>query len=104
MIKIFCYGTLQDPEVQKKLLGKELKGKISSIDNYIVVRDYIDTSDNIEYPRIIPFNKGCVYGTIYEFNEDELRILDDYETNIYIKKEVELNCKTKCFIYFPSNY
>jgi gamma-glutamylcyclotransferase (GGCT)/AIG2-like uncharacterized protein YtfP len=100
-MKIFCYGTLQDSKVQLELLGKTFIGKVSSIDNYIIVRDYIDPTDGIEYPRIVNFDKGCVYGNIYDFTEEEVKILDEYETSLYFKKEVILNCNTKCLCYFP---
>ncbi len=102
MRKIFCYGTLQQSKTQLELIGRHLSGDISSIDGYVILRDYIDPEDGIAYPRIVEHNLGCVFGTIFEFTDDEVKVLDIYETDMYIRKEILTTDGYKVEIYLPS--
>jgi gamma-glutamylcyclotransferase (GGCT)/AIG2-like uncharacterized protein YtfP len=89
--KIFCYGTLQEPNVQMELIGRTVLGELVSIDGYVILRDYVDPQDGIAYPRIVPMKNGCVYGRILEFTDDEIKILNDYETDMYILEKIIIN-------------
>ena len=80
MTKLFIYGTLQQPEVQLELLGRVIDGEVDSIENYIVVRDYVDPEDGVAYPRIKQYENGCTFGKILDVSDNELVILDKYET------------------------
>ena len=91
-IKIFCYGTLQEPSVQMELIGRTIEGQIDSIEGWIVVRDYIDISDGIAYPRVIEYPKGCVYGQVLSFLPEEVILVDEYETDMY--KRIYINTKS----------
>lgn len=102
MKKIFCYGTLQQSKTQLELIGRELSGDISSVDGYIILRDYIDPEDGVAYPRMVPHHLGCVFGTIYDFTHPEVEILDEYETDMYIRKEILTTDGHKVYIYLPS--
>jgi hypothetical protein len=102
--KIFCYGTLQEPNVQMELIGRIVTGELISIDGYIVLRDYVDPQDGIAYPRIVQHENGCVYGRILEFTESEVAILNEYETEMYILKEITIK-DIVVNIYIPNpNY
>lgn len=103
-VKIFCYGTLQEPSVQMELIGRIVTGELVSIDGYIVVRDYIDPQDGIAYPRLVQYNNGCVYGRILEFSDYELEKINDYETDMYSLAPININ-GIECNIYVPNpNY
>jgi len=102
MRKIFCYGTLQQPHTQLELIGRELSGDITSIDGYVIVRDYVDPEDGISYPRIVQHNFGCVFGTILEFTDEEVEILDRYETEMYTRKEITTSDGSLVEVYLPS--
>jgi gamma-glutamylcyclotransferase (GGCT)/AIG2-like uncharacterized protein YtfP len=101
MTKLFVYGTLQQPEVQLELLGRFIDGEVDSIENYIVVRDYVDPEDGIAYPRIKQYENGCTFGKILDVSDDELEILDKYETDMYQKKVIITKSQKKVLIYFP---
>lgn len=102
MFKIFCYGTLQEPSVQLELIGRTAQGPIDSIENFVVVRDYVDPDDGIAYPRIIPYEDGCVYGRILSFFPEEVIILDAYETDMYKRVEISTKGGEVVQVYMPN--
>jgi gamma-glutamylcyclotransferase (GGCT)/AIG2-like uncharacterized protein YtfP len=101
-VDIFCYGTLQEPSVQKELIGREVEGSIDSIEGYIVVRDYVDPEDGIAYPRIVPHKDGCVYGRVLSFTPEEVKVLDDYETEMYERRMTSTKSGKQVIAYFPT--
>jgi gamma-glutamylcyclotransferase (GGCT)/AIG2-like uncharacterized protein YtfP len=102
MKRIFCYGTLQEPSVQLELIGRTVDGALTSIEGFIVLRDYIDIDDGIAYPRIVEYPNGCVYGRILEFTDEEVVILDEYETEMYYLAEVTTKDNDVAWIYMPT--
>ena len=88
MEKLFIYGTLQDPKVQMEVLGRVCNGQYALVDNYVLMRDW--PVDGTAYPRLWPHSAGCVFGQIIEVTQDELRILDDYETDAYERLDVHV--------------
>ena len=102
MNKIFCYGTLQDPQVQLDLIGRTCIGNLDSIDGFVVIRDYVDPEDGIAYPRLVEMPNGCVYGHIYKFTDSEVLVLDNYETEIYKRTYFETNSGELVQIYLPT--
>ncbi len=102
MKRLFCYGTLQEPSVQLELIGRTVSGPLTSIEGYVAVRDYIDPDDGIEYPRIIAYPKGCVYGRIFSFTDDEVKLLDIYETEMYYLAEVKTKSGDVVWTYMPT--
>ena len=102
MFKIFCYGTLQEPSVQLELIGRTVEGPIDSIENFVVVRDYVDPDDGIAYPRIIPYENGCVYGRVLTFFPKEVYQLDEYETEMYKREYMTTKGGEVVQIYVPN--
>lgn len=102
MKTIFCYGTLQEPSVQLDLIGRVVNGKLTYISDYVVLCDYIDVEDGIEYPRIVHRDKGRVYGRMLEFTEDEVKILDEYETEMYRLENIVTGTGEKVWVYMPT--
>lgn len=101
MKKIFCYGTLQEEDVQLELVGRSQSGKLACIEGYIVVRDYLDPEDGIEYPRIIEYPKGCVYGRVLEFTDKELALIGRYETEMYRLSRLKTKEGDPVWVYMP---
>lgn len=102
MTKIFCYGTLQNPSVQLELIGRQVSGVVDSIDGFVVIRDYVDPSDGIAYPRLRANDIGCVYGQILEFTPEEVSVLDEYETSMYRRVNMTTNGGELVQVYFPT--
>ena len=88
MNKIFCYGTLQDPQIQMELIDRVCIGNIDSIDGFVVLRDYVDPDDGIAYPRLVEMSNGCVYGHIYKFSDDEIIKFPRISTLGHLKKYI----------------
>jgi gamma-glutamylcyclotransferase (GGCT)/AIG2-like uncharacterized protein YtfP len=103
MKNIFCYGTLQEPSVQQELIGRTVTGELTYINGYVVVRDYVDQSDGIAYPRVIPMENGCVYGRVLAFTDEEVAILDEYETDMYALEDIQTASGVVAKIYMPTN-
>jgi len=101
MNSVFCYGTLQDPEVQLDLIGRVCIGNVDSIDGFVVLRDYVDPEDGIAYPRLVEMSKGCVYGHIYKFTDEEIIRLDEYETEMYQRRYLKTNKDEIVQVYLP---
>jgi gamma-glutamylcyclotransferase (GGCT)/AIG2-like uncharacterized protein YtfP len=103
--KIFCYGTLQEPRVQLDLINRVVTGDLTYINGYVVLRDYVDPSDGIAYPRVVPKEHGCVYGRVLEFTDAEVKILDEYETDMYTLEDITTINGEVVKIYMPNpNY
>jgi gamma-glutamylcyclotransferase (GGCT)/AIG2-like uncharacterized protein YtfP len=105
MTKIFCYGTLQEPQVQLELIGRVVTGELTSISGFVVLRDYVDPADGIAYPRVVPMEHGCVYGRVLEFTDAEVLVLDEYETEMYTLEDITTTTGEVVKIYTPNpNY
>ena len=99
---LFAYGTLQIVDVQIELFGKELESiGLDSIQGYKVLNDF-EIEGEI-YPRLVEENKGIVYGHIYNLNQQQWEVTDDYETEAY-RKEIISTCNgINVFVYLPNN-
>ena len=102
MKKIFCYGTLQEPQVQLDLIGRVVIGNLTSISGYVVLRDYVDPTDGIAYPRLYAIQKGCVYGRVLEFTDSEVLILNEYETEMYTLEDITTDNGEVAKVYMPN--
>lgn len=101
MEKLFIYGTLQDPKVQLYLLGRICEGKFALVDNYILMRDW--PVEGTAYPRLYPHSAACVVGQIIEVTEQELNLLDEYETTAYKRDFIHVKDVGKVQTYFANN-
>lgn len=97
MQKLFIYGTLQEPEIQKQIIGRLVNGKPATL------RGFCKSTIEIEgmvYPILI---KGLpdfiVDGKIIYVTTSELEKIDKYETNEYQRKEVILESGEKSWVY-----
>jgi gamma-glutamylcyclotransferase (GGCT)/AIG2-like uncharacterized protein YtfP len=102
MTKIFCYGTLQEPQVQIDLIGRVVTGELTSISDYVVLRDYIAPTDGIAYPRVVSMRNGCVYGRVLEFTDSEVIALNEYETEMYRLEDITTATGEVVKIYMPN--
>jgi len=98
--KLFIYGTLQDPNIQLELLGRICTGTYGLVDNHILVRDW--EVEGKAYPRLFPHSIGCVIGQIIEVTDEELEILDEYETDAYKRRDIHVKDRGLVQTYFPN--
>jgi gamma-glutamylcyclotransferase (GGCT)/AIG2-like uncharacterized protein YtfP len=87
MQNIFVYGTLQSPEIIKKLTGKSFKNTPAVLEGY--KRYWVKESD---YPAVIQQIDEQTTGLVLE-NVDDLSfdIISLYEGDEYGKKKVTVN-------------
>lgn len=100
MKKIFAYGILQYPSVQKEVLGRELK-KFQQ-EPYIAkgfrLRQLV--IEDIVYMCAVIDEGSEIIGTIWEIEETDIPLLDEFETNAYEK--FDLLSVENCIIYIKN--
>lgn len=99
MNKLFVYGTLQEKSIQLELINRFQEGELDSIDGFKVLRDYFVDGDY--YPRLVEQIDGLVYGRVLEFSDEEIIILDEYESEMYTRQFMETNKGDVVEVYMP---
>ena len=100
MLNMFVYGSLLDSKLRLNVLGHEIKGKLDTLDNYI-----IDTHSVLNaYPTIIKLEGGFVHGKVFKVNDDDIEKLDRYESHYYKKIEVTLKSKVMSLVYIERHF
>lgn len=93
---LFVYGSLRDPKVQMKIIGRLVKGTPDTLLGY-------DTStitlNNIIYPILIPEENSIIEGEIFRLSTEELAKVDIYETEAYRRVKVKLKSGTQTWVY-----
>jgi len=94
--RLFIYGTLADPGIQKEVWGR----KTESIPD--ILKGYKKSEIKIDgeiYPLIIPDETGEVSGLVIEVTDEELKKIDEYETGAYKRKKVILESGASVWVY-----
>jgi gamma-glutamylcyclotransferase (GGCT)/AIG2-like uncharacterized protein YtfP len=99
---VFVYGTLMAPQVLKVLLSRVPDMLVPAVlPNY---RRH-PVKDNV-FPGIIPCSRGsATKGLLLQgLSENELKILDWFEGDEYVRREVKVMCdliphETQCYIW-----
>jgi gamma-glutamylcyclotransferase (GGCT)/AIG2-like uncharacterized protein YtfP len=86
MQRLFVYGTLEFPEVLRKVLGTMLEGEKARLHGFV---RYLLI--NREYPGIVQDAGSETDGVLYHgVTPKHLRALDRYEDNIYDRQRVQV--------------
>lgn len=93
---IFSYGTLRDPEVQKKIIGRTITGKADLLKGFS--KSTIQLSGKA-YPIIAADQKGIIKGMILRVTSEELKKIDKYETTAYRRAKVILESGKEAWVY-----
>lgn len=93
---IFLYGLMMDPVVQKRVLGKIIRGKSDVLVGY--KRDKL-LLNRVRYTTLVPEEGGLIEGQVYKVSREELHRIDLYETKAYRRIEVMLRSGTKAWTY-----
>ena len=93
---LFVYGTLRNPEVQKKVFGRSMCGVPD------VLMGYARSSVVIEgrsYCAIRRATGGVIRGMVLVVTKKELGRVDAHETNAYIRIRIRLQSGRMAWVY-----
>ena len=96
MEKLFVYGTLQDPDIQKSLVGRIIFGIPAKLANY--EKTTINLGGRV-YPIVRPSENKVVAGMVLDVTEQELARFDRYETNAYRRIQAEVEGGITVWVY-----
>lgn len=94
--KIFAYGTLNDPAVQKLVWGRETVGTPDALADFAMSRLEIEGG---EYPLAIPQGGVEVAGYVFEVTPAELEKIDAHETAAYRRERRQLKSGATAWVY-----
>jgi hypothetical protein len=106
-VRLFSYGTLQQPEVQIANYGRLLEGKPDALAGYRLVPLEISDSEVVRVSGKAVHTIACatgdasdrVPGMLFELTETELAATDRYETDAYARAELTLESGRRAFVY-----
>lgn len=96
---LFTYGTLRDPRVQRRVIGRVATSHPATLSGWRRVRVMIE---RVTYPAIIPSRGSSVRGTVVELTARELARFDAYETSRYRRVRVTTTDGTHAWTYRKS--
>jgi len=95
--RLFAYGTLLDPTIQRNIIGREVTATPATLPGF--VRREVNLG-GVTYPRIEPEADAFVEGAVLEgITEVELARVDGYEGDDYARVLVTLTDGTTAFTY-----
>jgi len=99
---LFAYGTLQDPEVQKMVFSRGLKGEEDHLKSHSISAKRVGGL----YPTIEKSadQNDRVNGVVYIISQEELQLVDAYEGGAYQRKEVTLASGIRAWVYTEKTY
>ena len=85
--RLFCYGTLQIPEVMKAVTGRKYPGINARLPGYAIYR-----VKDAEYPGVINAPDNETSGVLYRgLSDEDLAVLDLFEGELYERRLLEVN-------------
>ena len=108
MTNLFVYGTLQFPQVVKKLTNKNFKSKQAILKDHKIYQ--IDPADKDEMcPAIIPEKNSIVEGKIlFDVDDKSLDIINFFESDKYAREILTIQTKDnqthKALVFVWKNY
>lgn len=99
---IFVYGTLMDPEVRENLLRKKVKTIPDSLKGFKLSYIYDgETKYKILEPTNDPYD-NIISGEVFEVDENDLKVLDEYETELYKRIQAKLLSGKIAWVYIKN--
>ena len=104
---LFSYGSLQNPELQKKIFGREFKGSQDVLQGYrlssITVKEEtaIALSGKESHPIVVISKNAAdnICGTVFEVSDRELLLADSYEAINYRRVKEKLASGNEAWVY-----
>jgi hypothetical protein len=106
-VRLFSYGTLQLPEVQRATYGRLLDGEPDALRGYRLVPLAITDPEVVRVSGKAVHTIACatgdptdrITGMLFELTEGELAATDRYETDAYARAEIMLESGRQAFVY-----
>lgn len=105
-IWLFSYGTLQLPQIQRALFGRELAGEPDAltgfaVDSIAIADPDIVAASGIAVHRILRRRDGApsIPGVAFAITSGDLPAVDDYEGENYARIAVTLASGRNAFVY-----
>jgi uridine kinase len=106
-VRLFSYGTLQQPQVQRSSFGRLLDGTPDTLPGHrqdlvtITDPDVIAASGSNRHPIVRPTAEpaNVVEGTVFTITTGELAAADHYEVDDYRRVLVNLTSGTEAWVY-----
>lgn len=96
MERLFVYGTLQDSAVQQKVFGRTAKSTPAQLNGY--KKGQVEIHGTI-YPIAIADSSASITGQVLEVSEEELILMDEYETEAYQRITATLASGDRVWVY-----
>jgi hypothetical protein len=110
-VRLFSYGTLQQPAVQRATFGRLLDGWPDTVFGFqletlrVTDPDVIATSGTDEHPILCACDdpESGVDGFVFLLSEDELTAADQYEVDDYARVEAPIASGGTAWVYVLSS-
>ena len=99
MNNLFCYGTLQDSEIQEKHIGRIIKGIPDKLAGF--GKSKIKLNGKI-YPILIPQKDSVIEGEVFSVTDNEMKKIDEYEGDAYKRINVRLESGKIAMVYIKN--
>ena len=96
MESLFCYGTLLDPQVQRRVIGRTVESRPDALPGY---RKDMLLLGCASYYIAVPDPRGEIQGGVIEVTRDELVRIDRYEGDEYERVKVTLVSGKEAWVY-----
>lgn len=96
MEKLFVYGTLTQPGVQRAVIGRVIVGTPDTLDGYYKGEIKLGLRT---YPIARPRPGARIAGLVLEVTPEELARCDRYETDAYRRVRVTLASGVEAWVY-----
>ncbi len=96
MHRLFAYGTLNQPAIQRQVIGRLIKGKPARLEGYSM--SSLGQGRHV-YPVIVRAEGSTIDGYVLVINETELRRIDYYEGSEYKRIRVTLTNGQETWVY-----
>ncbi|GIH25781.1 hypothetical protein Aph01nite_40910 [Acrocarpospora phusangensis] len=109
-LRLFSYGTLRDPNVQRANFGRLLDGQADVLPGHelamveITDPDVVAVSGMAVHPIVRPTGdpRDGVEGTVFSVSAAELAAADEYEVDDYVRVQVVLRSGLEAWVYISS--
>lgn len=109
-VRLFSYGTLQQPQVQFATFGRLLDGQKDILPGYgvstVAIRDPVVVATSGLATHLIVRHTGHVSdeveGTVFLITDEELAAADRYEVDDYKRIQVRLKSGLDAFVYIAA--